>query len=348
MAEDERPDRLLGSGQVSSGGGPSDGAAPLVSALARRFEALLLPLAFVAVVVAFGILKPNVFLTGSNVTTVLGQQAVLLVLALGLMAPLTVGAFDLSAGAMMMTASMVVAVLTVNEGWSLFPAIVVALAIGAVVGLANGILVSLIGEHASFVITLGTSSALIGITYWISQSSTISNVPSSLVSWVYGNSFLGVSLVFWYALAFVVAVEVVWSYMPLGQRMLFVGRAPAVARLSGLNVRRVRVGAFMASGLFAATAGILYLGVTSAATPSTGANHLLSAYAAVFLGTTTIRVGRFNAIGTILAVYFLGFGIAGFELLGAQEFVQQLFYGLALVAAISGGAILGRHRRASQ
>jgi ribose transport system permease protein len=89
---------------------------------------------------------------------------------------------------------------------------------------------------------------------------------------------------------------------------------------------------------------VLYAGQTSAADPSSGATFLLPAFAATFLGATTILPGRFNPWGTLIAVYFLVTGVTGLQLLGAESFVQQLFYGGALVVAVALTALTRRRR----
>jgi ribose transport system permease protein len=127
----------------------------------------------------------------------------------------------------------------------------------------------------------------------------------------------------------------VFELTPLGRRMLFVGRGRNVARLSGVNVERVRLGGFVVSGVIAAFGGVIYSGTTGAADPTSGTQLLLPAFAAAFLGATTIYPGRFNPLGALAAVYFLVTGITGFQLLGAQSYVQQLFYGGALVLAVA-------------
>jgi ribose transport system permease protein len=118
-------------------------------------------------------------------------------------------------------------------------------------------------------------------------------------------------------------------------RALFVGQSRDVAALSGIKSDRIRWGAFVLAGVVAALAGILYVGTTGSAGPASVGSFLLPAYAAIFLGATTIQPGRFNALGTGVAVLFLATGVAGLQLLGAQDYAQQLFYGGALVLAVT-------------
>ena len=95
---------------------------------------------------------------------------------------------------------------------------------------------------------------------------------------------------------------------------------------------------FAAAGI----AGVLYSGTTGSADPNSGLSFLLPAFAAAFLGATGITPGRYNVWGAVIAVYFLATGITGLQLLGAPSFVQQLFYGGALVIAVAAAQILRR------
>jgi ribose transport system permease protein len=301
--------------------------------LARAGESYALPVAFVAIVIVFGALRPDTFLTSANFESILGSQAVLVVLALGLLAPLCAGDYDLSIAAVLTVSSMTVAVLNVDHGVPIGLAILAAMGVGLVVGLANGCLIVVFGVDP-FIATLGTSTLLTGVTLWISSSNTIGGISDTLVNAVIVNRFLGIPLEFYYGLALCIIVWYALEHLPVGRWLLFVGRGRNVARLNGLNVGRVRWGAFVVSALISALAGVMYAGTTGAADPTSGASFLLPAYAAVFLGATTIRPGRFNAWGTIIAVYFLVTGITGLQLIGVESYVQQLFYGGALILAV--------------
>ncbi|MEY2431841.1 MAG: ribose transport system permease protein [Acidimicrobiaceae bacterium] len=284
--------------------------------------------------VVFGILRPDTFLTTSNFTTIFGSQAILVVLTLALLVPLTAGDYDLSVAATLTLASMTLAILNVNHGWPIGGAIAAALVVGLIVGAINGALVVLL-EIDSLIATLGTSTFIAGVVLWMSNSQTISGISDHLINLVVVDRFLGIPLEFYYGIALGLVLFYVFEFMPVGRRLLFVGRGRSVARLSGIRVGRVRWSAFVVSGLISAFAGVLYAGTLGSADPTSGLSFLLPAFAAAFLGATTIMPGRFNPIGSIAAVYFLVTGITGLQLLGVQTFVQQLFYGGALVLAVA-------------
>jgi ribose transport system permease protein len=314
---------------------------PRLSALLERFG---LVAAWLIVVIAFGVLEPRTFLTQGNFATIFGSQAVLLVLTLGLLIPLTAGDYDVSIAGVLMLSAMIVATLNVNLGWPIGLAIVAALLAGAAIGCINGCIVTIF-DIDPLIVTLGMGTVLSGVVLWISNSNTISGVSQTLVNLVVGQRFLGISLEFYYGLALAVVLWYLFEYTALGRRLLFVGRGRSVSRLSGLRVQRLRVGAMVASGVISAGAGVLYVGTIGGADPTSGLSFLLPAFAAAFLGTTAIVPGRFNPWGSFVAVYFLVTGITGLTLLGVESFVQDVFYGGALVLAVVLSQIARRRSR---
>jgi ribose transport system permease protein len=301
--------------------------------LPRIGQRFALPLAWGLVVVLFGALEPNTFLTTTNFQTIFGSQAVLVVLTLALLIPLTAGDYDLSIASVLSLAAMLVALLNVDHGWPVGWAALAALAAGVSVGAINGGIVVLLGLDP-FIITLGSATFVSGVVLWISGSRTIGGISENLVDPVIVHEFLGIPLVFYYGLVLCIAIWYLFEFTPLGRRLLFVGKGRDVARLSGVRVGRIRWGALVASGTISALAGVLYAGTTGGADPSSGAGFLLPAFAAAFLGATSIVPGRFNPWGSLIAVYFLVTGITGLQLLGVESFVQQLFYGGALILAV--------------
>ena len=307
-------------------------------------ERAALPIVWGLTVLVFSILKPDTFPTQGNfLINIFGTQAVQVVLALALILPLVTGDYDISVAANLALSSMIIAVLNVDHGWNVGLAILVALAAGAVIGAINGGLIVLLGID-SFIVTLGTSTFIAGVVLWISDSRTIGGISSGLVDNVIIHRFLGIPLAFYYALILAAIIWYVLEYTPLGRRLLFCGRGRSVARLSGLRVSRLRWGAMVASGVIAAGAGVIYAGTTGSADPTSGLNFLLPAFSAAFLGATTIQPGRFNPFGTVVAVYFLASGITGLQQLGVDTFIQQLFYGGALVLAVAASQLIRRRQ----
>jgi ribose transport system permease protein len=299
-----------------------------------NFERWALLVAWGIVVLVFSLIKPDTYPTSGNFQTIFGSQAVLLVLTLGLIVTLTVGDFDLSIASNMSLSAMIIAVLNTQHGWPILAAIIFAVVVSTVLGLLNGGLVVLVGVD-SFIVTLGSGTIALGIVQWISNGTNITGVSTVLTDWTIGNRIAGISLIFYYGVAATLLLFYIFEFTPLGRRLLFVGRGRSVSRLSGLRVSRIRWGAFIVTGLMAGLAGVMYAGSLGGADPASGQTFLLPAFAASFLGATAIFPGRFNPLGTFIAVYFLVSGITGLQLLGVQNFVQQLFYGGALVIAVT-------------
>jgi ribose transport system permease protein len=302
--------------------------------LSRFLERFALVGAWLALIFLFSLLLPDTFATWRSFSAMLSSQAVLVVVTMALIIPMTTGDYDLSVVGTLSLSQMVVGVLSVRYGWDLGPILLVCLSMGLLVGLVNGALT--VGLKVdSFIVSLGVGTLLSGIVLLISGAETISGLPPALSRWVAAKRLFGVPLGFYYGLLMVLGLWYVTEFTALGRRMIFVGQNREVSRLSGLRVGRVRIGAFVASGVISAVAGLMYGGTTGASDPTSGASFLLPAFAAAFLGATAIYPGRFNAIGSFIAVYFLVTGITGLTLLGAQSWVQNVFYGGGLVTAVT-------------
>ncbi len=305
----------------------------MTAAKARTFVAqYAVVLFFVALVIGFSVDLPRTFPTTSNLRSMVSSQAVLLILALAVTIPLRTGDFNLSIGAVTNFSASIIAVLTVKHGFGVVPAMIIALLIGALIGSINGACIVFIGVDA-FVTTLGTMTAILGLTYLVTNSEVIGGLPQGLVNFS-GTEILGFPLAAYYGWALAVVMWWVYRYLPIGRYLLFVGGNREAARLAGLPVARIRFFSFVASGVLSAFAGLTLAGTLGAVDPSVGTQFLLPPYAAAFLGTTTIQVGRFNVVGTVVGLYLLIVGITGLQLLGAQPWISNVFNGTALVVAI--------------
>ncbi|HEY4224903.1 MAG TPA: ABC transporter permease [Pseudolysinimonas sp.] len=289
---------------------------------------------WIVIIIVFSILEGPIFLSAANWQSILGSQAVLVVLALSLLIPMTAGDYDLSIAGVVGISAMTVAVLNVQAHWPIWLAVVAALAASAAAGLLNGALVVIFGVDP-FISTLGTGTVFLGIIYWMSDSNTITGISPDLVFWTVGLRLFGIPIDFYYGLLLCVVVFFVLRYTVYGREMLFIGRNKSLSRLAGMKVGKLRWIGLVISALGAGVAGVMFAGTTGAADPTSAQSFLLPTFAAVFLGATAIETQRFNAWGTLIAVYFLVTGITGLQLLGADSFVQPLFFGGALVISVA-------------
>jgi ribose transport system permease protein len=309
--------------------------------LSERYGVLAL---WGVIVLVFSLLRPDTFATSANWETIFGTQSVQLVITLGLLIPLTAGEFDLSVASVMGFSATLVGWLNVNHHVGIVPTILATIAAGALIGSANAYLVVRVGVP-SLIATLGAGTLLSGAGFGISNSVTIGGISHHLTS-AAQHSIFGLPMVFYFGVLVCIVLWYVFDYTPAGRHLLFVGEGRDVARLSGLRVDRMRAISLILCSTIAAIGGIMQAGVVGAADPGGGASFLLPAFAGAFLGQTAIRPGRFNAWGTFVAVYFLVTGITGLELLGAQGWVQDVFYGASLVVAVSIAQIVARRTAA--
>jgi ribose transport system permease protein len=186
---------------------------------------------------------------------------------------------------------------------------------------------------------------VLGVTEFLSNGNTISgNLPTAFLA-VGRNSISIVPLPFLYVL---IACAILWTALEFttwGRECYATGGNARAALLAGVRTDRVTVQCFVIAGLLSGLAGVLSVMILGASSPSVGLGELLPAYAGAFLGATAIRPGRFNAIGTVLAIYVLATGITGLQLLGAQFYVSDLFNGAALLIAVTLSAVIGRRRQ---
>jgi len=298
----------------------------------QRYAILIV---FAAMIVSFGIAIPSTFLSIGNLSNILGGQAVLFILVMAVMLPTVMGDFvDLSLGSSLGLSAMTLAVLNVQHHMPVFLACLAGIGAALVVGLINVFFVVYF-DNDPFIVTLGTMTIVQGVIYIICGNNDVGIVSGNLSNWVFNNNFLSIPLEFYYGLAIFLVVWYMLSFTPVGQRALVIGQSREVARLSGVRVNRARSWAFILAAGIAGIAGVAYAATNGTVDPTAGSALILPAYAAVFLGTTAIRPGRINALGSLVAVYFLATGTAGLELLGTQSYIQQIFYGAALVAAVT-------------
>jgi len=321
------------------------GFSRLSDLLSRRenLERIALPVLWLAAIIIFGAIEPGTFLNVRNFQSIFGFQGVSVILAIGLLVPLTTGDFDLSVAATMGMSSMVVAVLNVNDHWSIGLAILVALGIGLVVGIVNAFFVVRIGVNA-FIVTLATATILDGLALAVSNESAIGGISNSLVN-LTNQEYGGLPVSFYFEIIIALVIWYVMVMTPTGRKWLFIGRNAEVARLSGIATGRLRASALVIAAVLSAVAGVVNAGTIGAADPTSAAVYLLPAYAAAFLGATTFTPGRFNVWGTVITIYFLDTCFSGLQLLGIANWIQQIFYGSVLVVAVAVAQGSGRGRR---
>ena len=315
-----------------SGTGSRASAQAVVMSGRQRGAQWALPVILIVLIALFSIARPESFFTSGNLTTILAGQAVLIFVALGAMLPLIVGQFDLSVGANMAMAAVLTAKLAGEHSWPLLVAVAVVVAASASLGILNGLLIAGIGVD-SFVATLAVSSVVSGLLVWSTDGTVLSeNIPVGLTD--FGRrDILALPATFLCVIAAALIIAYILRSTPTGRFLYAIGGSAEAARLSGINVKRLTLGSFAVGGLMCGLGGVFLVAKVGSANPTTGPEFLLPAFAACFLGATSIRPGVFNVTGTVLAVLVIAVGTTGLQMFGAPFYIQPIFAGLVLLVA---------------
>lgn len=288
---------------------------------------------WVAMAAVYGAIMPDRFLSIASVQVIFGSQSALLFLAVSALCTFVVGEFDLSFAGVMGLSATIIPTLSTLHHVNLAVACLIAMLAALCCGLLNALIVVKLGVP-SLVATLGTASLFVGLAELIS-SSTIVSVSSHTFTNIALTNVFGLPLSFYYGLILCAGFAYVLTWMPIGRHIVFVGANREVARLAGISVNRIRAGSYITASLVAGLAGILLVASVGGFDPTASASYLLPALAAVFLGTAMVMPGQFNPMGTFLGIYFLETGILGLQLLGYTGWVQDAFYGVGLVLAVT-------------
>lgn len=314
---------------------------PDLGALAASYGVIAFVILMIAV---FSVLLPSTFPTLANAKAILGDQSIPIILALAAILPLAAGEFDLSLGATL-GFSAITGISLSNAGVPLPVVIVACIAAGAVVGAVNAVLVVKVKVNA-FIATLAAATILSGLNLLLTGSSLLvlgSDAFAALATTQFG----GLQIVLVYAVLLAIVLYYALEKTPFGRYLRATGMGRDAARLSGVRVDRFLATSFIAAGALAALAGVLVAARGGTAAPGLGPEFLLPAYAAAFLGATTIKPGYFNVWGTVIGVVLLAVGSNGLTLLGAQTWVTNVFNGVSLMVAVSASVLVGR-RKAKQ
>lgn len=326
----EKPPAAPGSGEATSSAVPTKRPAGRWWDLATKYSLLV---ALIATFIGFSIALPDRFPTHANIVSVLSNQVVILVIAIGTLFPLAVGEFDLSIGNMVGFTQVLVIGLMSKSNVSIPLAIIIAIGVAGFAGLVNGLLLTKL-RASSLIATLATGSVLSGLAFWYSGGQTLyKNIPESFPK-LARTTFHSIPLPVIYVTVIAGIVGVVLTFTRAGRRLYATGGNPKAAALTGIRVHRVTILAFVVAGLMAGIAGVIIASQLGSGDPSLGPDLLLPAYAGSFLGATAFRPGRFNVPGTVVAIYFLAVASTGLQIYGVPSWSTDVFNGVALALAV--------------
>jgi ribose/xylose/arabinose/galactoside ABC-type transport system permease subunit len=289
-------------------------------------------IAFVLLVVMFSILSP-VFLSLGNIINIGSQSTLLLIASFAMTFVIISGEIDLSVNSLASLTGVIVAIMLRAE-WSLPLAILAGLVSGAVSGFVCGF-ITVKGQIPSFIVTLGMFSALRGLTFILTNSSTIPNRDDTFIALFSDLTRpLGIPITIFYALGVFLILNFLLNRTVFGHHVYAVGGNAAATRLAGVNVDRVKILVFTLAGLVVGFAGILFTARLGAGSAEIPRNLELDAIAAVVLGGTSFQGGRGSLYRTVLGALLIATLNNGLTLLNAALYTQLIVKGAIIVAAV--------------
>lgn len=304
--------------------------------------------ALLIIVVVFSALSPN-FLEPDNLILMTRHVAMNAILAIGMLMVILNGGIDLSVGSTVGLSGVVSGY--VLQGFDMplsellayppvWAVIVISLAVGALVGYVNGLLVARLNV-APFIATLGMLYVARGLALLITNGETFTKLrgEESLGNTgfltVLAGDPLGIPMPVWLMVVFAVVFSLVLNKTPFGRWLYATGGNESAAALSGVPVKKVKTVIYVISGFCAATVGLLLTADLPAATPKGGEFYELNAIAAVVIGGAALSGGRGTIRGTMIGAFVIGFLVDGLVLVGVSVFWQQVIKGAVIILAVA-------------
>jgi ribose/xylose/arabinose/galactoside ABC-type transport system permease subunit len=285
----------------------------------------------VVLVVAFS-LGSDEFLSGTNLESIIVSVAVLGTIALAVNQVILCGEIDISTGSMMGLCAVAAGAVATSTGGLILP-LLAGVAVGALAGAVNGLLVTL-GRIPSIIVTLGMLYALRGVILLVTGGTWITGIPSE--TRVLGTgSVLGIEYPVFVLLILFVVMELVSRHSTWGRNVFAVGGNRRASRLAGLPTDRVRFLAFVLVGVFVGIASIIYLGRAGSVQTNTGTGLELQVVAAVVIGGTSISGGRGSTLAALTGAVLIGVILNGLILLGVPGIWQDAVLGSLILLAVA-------------
>jgi ribose transport system permease protein len=301
--------------------------------LSRLLPVYGLVILTVFLIILFSALLPNTFPTLLNLRSIVSDKAIIMLLSLGVMIPMSAGRIDLTVGYGIVLWHILAISLQTMYGFSWPMAVLTVLLLGAIMGFLNGILVE-VAKIDSFIATLGTGTVLYALALWHTGGRQIVGGLDPAFYALSTKMVFGLPITGYYVIVIALLMWVIYEYLPVGRYLYAIGASPKAAALNGIPVRNFVIASFIASGLMTALAGVLLAAKLRIGQASVGLEFLLPALVGAFLGSTTIKPGRVNVWGTMIGVIILAVGISGIQQFGGSFWVEPMFNGVTLIVAI--------------
>nr|WP_172459863.1 ribose ABC transporter permease [Vibrio cincinnatiensis] len=309
-----------------------DGGQKLFSKAWLIEQKSLIALLFLVVVVSF--LNPN-FFTVDNILNILRQTSVNAIIAVGMTLVILTAGIDLSVGSVLALCGAFAASLIALEV-PVFVAVPTALLAGAILGGISGIIIAK-GKVQAFIATLVTMTLLRGVTMVYTDGRPISTGftdTADAFAWFGTGYALGIPVPVWMMVIVFAAAWYLLNHTRFGRYVYAMGGNESAARLSGINVDRVKIGVYAICGLLSALAGIIVTSRLSSAQPTAGMGYELDAIAAVVLGGTSLMGGKGRIMGTLIGALIIGFLNNALNLLDVTSYYQMIAKAVVILLAV--------------
>lgn len=273
------------------------------------------------------------FLTGYNLFNISRTSSLYMFIALSQAMVLIVGGMNLSLGAIGGLSVITAGIIMQNLGLPGWVAVPAALAVGCAAGFVNGMLITRMKINA-FVVTLATSFVFTGLVFGISKGFPYTEIPKYFS--IVGRKGIGnVPYLLIMILVVLLIVAYVFKFTVVGRNLLATGGNKEAAELSGIKTDNMIVLANILSGLFASTAGVLWISRMGSAQPATGSDWMIISFAVAVIGGTALQGGAISALGILSAGYMIAMVKNGLVMLGVNVYFEQTFLGLIILCAVS-------------
>ena len=273
-----------------------------------------------------------VFLTSSNFLNVFKQLSLNFVVAVGMTLVIISGGIDLSVGSNIALSGLLMGILMKNYHVPVFVTIVACILFSGLIGLINGVLISFL-SLPPFIVTLGTMSIVRGAAYTVTGGQPIYTFPTGFTA--ISGRIAGIPV--WSTLIMLAVFFLGWyilKYTRIGRFTYAVGGNENCAKLSGINLSKVKCFVYMYSGLCCGVAALLLSSRLDSAVPTNADGQEMDAIAAVVIGGTSMSGGEGSMIGTLIGILIIGIIANGLNLLGVAQGPQKMVKGLIIVIAV--------------
>ncbi|MGN1368744.1 MAG: ABC transporter permease [Aristaeellaceae bacterium] len=288
--------------------------------------------ALVAIIAIFSILSPKSFCTVNNFINITRQIALLVLISIGATMVMSINEFDLSVGSMASLGGVMAALMAV-AGLPLPLCFLLPILISAVIGWINGWVVARF-RVLSFITTLGMSTVLSGIIYWLTGGATVFQKIPKGFTWLGTYKIGSIPLLSVIMAVFVVIFWFIMRHTVLGRKMYAIGGNEEAAKVAGINVCLYKNIAFALCAVMACITGMLIASRVGSANTTAGDGYFLKSYAAVFIGCTVSRKGVPNVIGTLIGAAILGILANGLTMLQMPTYMQDIITGAIIIFAV--------------